>query len=62
MTHSTGSSGVSDPYYSGTDEAELARLQGLADPSGLGETMSDEETQEFVDVMGQIGIELRNPE
>ena len=52
----------SDEYYSQDDAAELKRLQDLAGSAGMGDDLTDEETSEFVDLVGEIGIDLRRKE
>jgi hypothetical protein len=59
MTHSTNSLPVSDEYYPQNDEAELERLQGLANTAGLGDDLTDDESGEFADVMRDLGYDLK---
>lgn len=46
---------TSDPYYSQSDAAEVARLQGLAAGGGLGQAIYDEDS-ELEEVIGEMGL------
>lgn len=60
MTHSTNSSLVSDEeYVPQNDEAELERLQALANTAGLGDDLTDDESSEFVDLARELGYDLK---
>lgn len=44
-----------EPYVSNHDEIEAERLQALAG-GGVGSTLLDEESSEFTETLGELGI------
>lgn len=52
---SSETSNTEEPYISMNDEAEVERLKGLVGPA-YGDTLLDEESREFQETLGELGI------